>query len=201
MKKVLLITSSLFGESGNSAELAQTFKAAVADNPALAITERDLVANPLPHLDATEMQSWMTDPAERTPAQQALASRSDQLIEELQAHDLIVLAVPMYNLGIPSQMKAYLDRLARAGVTFKYTENGPVGLVNGKQVLVLAARGGVYAGSDMDAQTPYLKSLLGLMGMTDVRFVYAEGLNMGEEPKQQAMAAAKASIRELADVL
>ncbi|WKE64010.1 NAD(P)H-dependent oxidoreductase [Gallaecimonas kandeliae] len=200
MKKVLLLTSSLFGDNGNSSQLAAAFKAEVADKN-ISLTEKDLVALNLPHLDAAELVSWMTPAEQRSEEQAALAQRSDLLIEELLAHDVVVLAVPLYNLGIPSQVKAYFDRLERAGVTFKYTEQGPKGLVEGKKAVVLAARGGVYAGTDWDSQTPHLASLFGLMGISDQRFIYAEGLNMGEEKKAEAIGSAKAEIAELVAAL
>ncbi|WP_115718782.1 FMN-dependent NADH-azoreductase [Gallaecimonas mangrovi] len=199
MKKVLLLTSSIFGENGNSSQLAGYFKAATEGK--VAITEKDLIALGLPHLESAEMMSWMTAPAERSAEQAELAAISDNLIEEIKASDIVVLAVPLYNLGIPSQVKAYFDRIARAGVTFKYTENGPVGLLEGKKLIVLAARGGVYAGTEYDSQTPHIKTLMGLIGITDQSFIYAEGLNMGEEPKAKALAAAKAQIEELAGAL
>ncbi len=195
MKKVLLLTSSLFAENGKSSAMANMVKAALKDQAKdVALTEKDLVALDLPHLNAEEMSAWMTPPNERTDAQQALAQRSDLLIEELMAHDVIVLAAPLYNLGIPSQVKAYFDRLLRAGVTFKYTAEGPKGLVAGKQALVLAARGGVYAGTEADSQTPHIKTLFGLMGVTDLNFIYAEGLAVSPEMKEEALAGAQAQI-------
>ncbi|MED5525580.1 FMN-dependent NADH-azoreductase [Gallaecimonas pentaromativorans] len=200
MKKVLLLTSSIFGDNGNSSQLAGYFKAAAAGKD-LSITEKDLIALDLPHLAAPELLSWMAAPGERTAEQAELAKLSDNLIEELKAHDVIVLAVPLYNLGIPSQVKAYFDRLERAGVTFKYTENGPQGLIEGKQAVVLAARGGVYAGSEWDSQTPHLSTLFTLMGITEQSFVYAEGLNMGDEPKAKALAEAKTKIEEVVAAL
>ena len=152
-----------------------------------------MIADALPHLDIAELGAWTTPADERSDEQKALAARSDELLAELRANDVLVLAVPMYNLGIPSQLKAWFDRVLRAGETFRYTENGPQGR-QGKRVIILAARGGIYAGSDMDSQTPHLKSMLGLMGITDVDVVYAEGLNMGEE---QRAAAQKKRFRQL----
>ena len=134
------------------------------------------------------------DPAERDAHQHDLAARSDTLIEELLAHDLIVLAVPLYNLGIPSQLKAWFDRVLRAGKTFRYTENGPVGLVEGKRALILAARGGQYAGTALDTQTGHVNSLLGLMGIQDTDWIYAEGLNMGEALRDRAMGEARQAV-------
>ena len=132
-------------------------------------------------------------------AEQAeLVQRSDQLIAELQAADVLVLGVPMYNFGIPSTLKSYFDHIARAGVTFRYTANGPEGLVKGKKAYVLAARGGLYQGTPKDSQTTYLRDFLAFIGIDEVEFVYAEGLNMGAEQHDQAQAAAQQRIAELA---
>lgn len=194
VRNILLVTASILGEHGQSRALAAHFKAQLGVRDDVRITERDVVALDLPHLDGDEMGSWMTAPAERDAAQHELAARSDTLIEEVLAHDLIVLAVPLYNLGIPSQLKAWFDRILRAGKTFKYTENGPVGLVEGKRALVLAARGGQYAGTAMDTQTGHVSSLLGLIGIRDIDWIYAEGLNMGEGVRDQAMGEARQAV-------
>ncbi|WP_106419676.1 FMN-dependent NADH-azoreductase [Salinicola tamaricis] len=194
-QRILLITSSLFGENGQSRGLAAVFKSALEGRD-VALVERDVVASELPHLSGEEMGSWMTEPSARTPEQVALAGHSDVLLAEVEAADLIVLAVPLYNLGIPSQLKAWFDRILRAGKTFKYTENGPVGLLEGKSGLILAARGGQYAGTEMDSQTPHLRHMLGLIGIQDVHAIYAEGLNMGDGQKQAALAEAKQAIAE-----
>ncbi|WP_110666524.1 FMN-dependent NADH-azoreductase [Salinicola halophilus] len=197
-KRILLITSSLFGENGQSSGLAARFKAAL-DGRDVELIERDVVAEPLPHLDAEEIQSWMTDPAERSAAQRTLAERSEVVLAEVEQSDLIVIAVPLYNLGIPSQLKAWFDRVLRAGRTFRYTENGPVGLLEGKSGLILAARGGQYAGSEMDSQTPHLRHMLKLIGIGDVEAIYAEGLNMGDAQKAQALEAAERDIAGFID--
>ena len=109
-----------------------------------------------------------------------------------------MLGLPLYNFGIPSTLKAWIDHIARAGETFRYTEAGPVGLLTGKKVYVLAARGGRYAGTPLDSQTDYIRNFFGFLGMTDVEFVYAEGLAMGEEPKQTALAQAHQQLEKLA---
>lgn len=192
-KRILLVTSSIFGEGGQSRALAASFKAALSGHD-VELSERDVVEQPLPYLTGAEMMSWMTDPAERSAEQQALARHSDELLAEIEANDVIVLAVPLYNLGIPSQLKSWFDRILRAGKTFKYTENGPVGLLEGKSALILAARGGMYAGTDFDSQTPHLKHMLGLIGVKDVEVIYAEGLNMGDERKQQSLDEARQAI-------
>ncbi|HBN59671.1 MAG TPA: FMN-dependent NADH-azoreductase, partial [Halomonas sp.] len=145
--------------------------------------------------------AWQTPADERTTEQQALAAHSDELLAELRANDVLVLAVPMYNLGIPSQLKAWFDRVLRAGETFRYTENGPQGLIEGKRAIILAARGGQYAGTEFDSQTPHLKTMLGLMGIRDVEVVFAEGLNMGDAHRDAAMKEAFQAIDQLVEAL
>ncbi|MDR5865210.1 FMN-dependent NADH-azoreductase [Halomonas koreensis] len=199
MTRILVLTSSILG--GNSKQLADHFDALAAERDDLSITRRDLVAEALPHLALPELSSWQVPAEERSAEQRELAARSDALIEELLAHDVLVLAVPLYNLGIPSQLKAWFDRVLRAGVTFRYTENGPQGLVEGKRAVILAARGGQYAGSELDSQTPHLKGMLGLMGIRDVDLVYAEGLNMGEASRDAAMGEARQAIGGLVERL
>jgi len=125
---------------------------------------------------------------------------SDALIDELRAADTIVLGLPMYNFGVPSTLKAYFDHIARAGQTFKYTEKGPVGLLTGKKAIVFATRGGLYAGTPLDSQTEYVRTFLAFLGITDVKFVYAEGLAMGDAKKQFALAQARIAAQEEAAI-
>ncbi|WP_462180370.1 FMN-dependent NADH-azoreductase [Pseudoalteromonas gelatinilytica] len=193
MKKVLVLNSSLNGEQGNSTKLSQQFVEQLANNQQISVTTRDLSDNAIAHLTQTEMAAWMTDANERNDEQKALAAISDDLIAELNDNDLIVIGMPMYNFGIPSTFKAWIDRIARAGITFKYTEQGPVGLITDKKVVVLAARGGMYQGTEMDSQTKYLKDVLGFVGMTDVNFIYAEGLAM--PGAEQSLEAAQNEIK------
>jgi FMN-dependent NADH-azoreductase len=134
----------------------------------------------------------------RTLDQQRIVSESDALIEELRSADVIVLGLPMYNFGVPSTLKAYFDHVARAGVTFKYTAQGPVGLLTGRKVYVLATRGGRYAGTQLDSQTDYVRQFLGFLGINDVEFVYAEGLALGEEAKAAALSDVENQISMLA---
>lgn len=195
--KILLLNSSILGDGGQSRALAEHFKAQAARRDDLVVTERDLVGQALPHLDGVELASWTTPENERSDAQRELAARSETLLDELFAHDVLVLAVPLYNLGIPSQLKAWFDRVLRAGKTFRYTENGPQGLVTGKRAIILAARGGQYAGTELDSQTPHLRHMLGLMGIGQVDFVYAEGLAMGEGRRDAALKEARQAIGSL----
>ena len=197
MKKVLAIFSSLNGSEGNSSKLANEYLSKMGKDDSVRINRVDVASLALPHLTGKEMQAWMTEASERNESQQALAKVSDDIVGAVMEADEIVLAVPMYNFGIPSSLKAYFDRVARAGITFKYTETGPVGLLENKSATVFAARGGVYAGSDFDTQTPYLKHFLNFVGINNVKFVYAEGLNMGEEQANEAFSAASEKIIEL----
>jgi FMN-dependent NADH-azoreductase len=190
MKTLLQINSSIHAENGESTRLAERFVTAWrAANPDGAVIVRDLAADPLPHLDAK--------PGARTLEQQRVVEYSDALIAELQRADVIVFGMPMYNFGVPSTLKAYFDHIARAGVTFRYTEQGPVGLLAGKQVFVFATRGGMYAGTPRDTQTSYLREFLGFLGMDRVEFVYAEGLAMGDESRNSAIANAHAAIERM----
>ncbi len=197
MRHVLAITSSLNKAQGNSNKLLASYLEGLQEKPDVSVITRDLAEDNLPHLTAEEMQSWMTPADERTEEQSALAALSDNLVEEVQSADEIVIGVPMYNFGIPSVLKAWIDRIARAGVTFRYTENGPVGLLENKTVTILAARGGQYSGTEFDTQSQYLKHFFAFVGITDVQFVYAEGLALGEESAKSAFEAANQKIIEL----
>ncbi len=199
--RALLVTSSILGDNGQSNALATHFQQQAAARDGVAATHRDVVANALPHLAIEELGAWRTPADERTTEQQALAAHSDELLAELRANDVLVLAVPMYNLGIPSQLKAWFDRVLRAGETFRYTENGPQGLIEGKRAIILAARGGQYAGTEFDSQTPHLKTMLGLMGISDVEVVFAEGLNMGDAHRDAALKEAFQAIDQLVEAL
>lgn len=193
--KILQINASARREGANSTRVANDVVAGLrAANPDAQLTVRDLAANPLPVLDEAALGALFTPAEARTPEQAARVAVADAAVAELQAHDVIVLGVPMYNFGVPVQFKNWIDAVARAGVTFRYTATGPEGLVTGKKVIVALARGGIYRDTPADSQVPYLKSVLGFMGMTDVRFVYAEGLNMGPEAAARGFAQAQADI-------
>lgn len=196
MKNILVVNSSLNSDAGNSSKLVANYLDKLAGKD-VKLDLLDLNEAQLPHLTQQEMAAWMTAPEERTQAQAELAAISDALLSRLEEADEVVIGLPMYNLGVPSTFKAWIDRLARAGKSFKYTETGPVGLIADKPVTVLAARGGVYAGTDYDTQTPYIRHIFGLMGITSVNFVYAEGLNMGEEAAEKAFSAANEKFIEL----
>src|SRR5471030_2615896 len=195
MKNLLQINTSIFSDGGQSSQLAQRFVAAWrANNPGATVTLLDLAKQPVPHIDAARFGAFIAKPEERTADQQAVARDSDALIAELKAADVIVLGLPMYIFGLPSTLKAYFDHIGRAGHTFKYTEKGPVGLLTGKKAYVFAARGGLYAGTPRDTQTAYVRDFLGFVGITDVAFVYAEGLAISEESKNASLARAHREI-------
>jgi FMN-dependent NADH-azoreductase len=199
MSTLLKINASLFSSHGQSSQLAERFVAAWQESHAgTTVVSRDLAAEPVPHLDGARFMSFLAKPEERTTEQQAVVAFSDALIAEMQNADVIVIGLPMYNFGVPSTLKAYFDHIARAGVTFKYTATGPEGLLTGKKAYILAARGGMYAGTAKDSQTTYVRDFLGFLGITDVEFVYAEGLNMGDDSKSAALAAAHDQLAELA---
>lgn len=198
MTTILQLYSSLSGESGQSSRLASEFAAALANATGAAVAVRDLARQPVPHLTAERFQAFTTPASERTLEQQRHVAESDALIEELRQADVLVLGVPMYNFGIPSSLKAYFDHLARAGVTFRYTADGPVGLLTGKRAFVLATRGGRYAGTPADLQSAYLRQFLGFIGIHDVEFIYAEGLSLGSGQREQALASALQRIDQLA---
>jgi FMN-dependent NADH-azoreductase len=199
MKTVLQLNTSLFGEQGQSSKLSRDFiKAWRRHSPQDRIITRDLAKDPVPHLTAERFQAFRTPAAEHSPEQRRVVAYSDALIEELRQADVIVLGLPMYNFGVPSTLKAYFDHVARAGVTFRYTANGPEGLLRNKKVYVLAARGGAYQGTPLDTQTHYVTNFLKFLGLQDIEFVYAEGLAMGEEKAQAALKQVHTQIAELA---
>lgn len=198
MTILLQLNASLFSGNGQSTRLANQFVASWRNsNPDGTVYLRDLGEEPVPHLTAQRFGALIAKPEERTAEQQAVVDFSDALIDELKRADIIVIGLPLYNFGVPSTLKAYFDHIARAGITFRYTDKGAVGLVTGKKVYVFAARGGKYVGTPLDTQTSYVKDFLRFIGIEDVEFVYAEGLNMGDESRQTALDNAQAAIMQL----
>ncbi len=199
MSHVLIIESSARQQDSFSRQLTQQFIKQWHDaHPADTITVRDLALNPVPHLDANLLGGWMKPEAQRSIDEQASLRRSNELTDELLAADVLVMAAPMYNFAIPSTLKAWLDHVLRAGVTFKYTENGPQGLLVGKKAYVLTARGGIYAGSAADHQEPYLRQVMAFIGIHEVTFIHAEGMNLGGDFQEKGLNQAKAQLSELA---
>jgi len=200
MKTLLQLNTSLFSNQGQSSRLGDAFVAEwKAFNPHGAVIARDLATNTVPHLTAERFQAFLAKPEARTLAQQKVVNESDALIDELQRADTIVIGLPMYNFGVPSTLKAYFDHIARAGVTFRYTEKGPEGLLKGKKAYVFATRGGLYVGTPLDTQTAYVRDFLRFLGIDDVEFIYAEGLAMGDAKRDVALAEAGAAIRAIAE--
>lgn len=196
--KILQINASARAESGNSTRLANAITAHLKSrHPAAEVEVRDLAKNPLPFLDEAGVTALFTPADQRTPEQVARIALDEAMIARVQAADILVLGVPMYNFGVSVQLKSFIDSIARAGVTFRYTEAGPEGLIKGKRVYVACARGGVYRDTPADSQTPYLRQVLGFLGMTDVEFIYAEGMNLGAESAEKAFAAAEEAIANL----
>ena len=187
----LLLKTSLFGDAGQSSQLASELAAQLGGR----LIVRDLAKDPVPHLNAERFQAFLAGPGTRTPEQQLVVDYSDSLIGELKAADIIVIGLPMYNHALPSTLKAYFDHIARAGVTFKYTDKGPVGLLTGKKTYVVVARGGQYGPEHSHAE--YVRDFLAFLGLTDVEFVFAEGLSISPQSREAALAQARAHIARL----
>lgn len=199
MTKLLQINSSIFSDNGQSSQLANQFVAAwLGHHPDAEVTFRDLAQQPIAHLDLKLIQALSSPAEQRNPEQHALVAEADALIAEIQQANVIVIGVPMYNFAIPSTLKAYFDRIARAGVTFRYTENGPEGLLTGKKVYIFTTRGGVHLGTPLDTETTYVRHFLAFIGLTDVEFIYAEGLSKGDASKNTAIQQASQRLQALA---
>lgn len=197
MKTVLQLNSSLFQDQGQSSQLGTSLVGQLLSGEDRLIT-RDLAVEPVPHLTAERFAAFTTPETERSAAQQAVVAYSDTLIAELREADVIVLGLPMYNFGLPSTLKAYFDHIARAGVTFRYTSEGSEGLLTGKKAYVVTTRGGNYRDTPMDTQEPYIRIFLGFIGITEVEFIYAEGLARGDAHRNQSLEKANANIQEVA---
>jgi len=196
--KILQLNASARSAGANSTRLADAVTARLkAQHPGAEVVLRDFASDPHPVLDEPALTALFTPPAQRTPEQAARVALDDALIAQVKSADAIVLGVPMYNFGIPVQLKTWIDAIARAGETFRYGANGPEGLITGKKVYVTLARGGLYRDTPADTQVPYLKSVLAFLGMTDVEFIYAEGLAMGAESASKGFAEAEERIDEL----
>ena len=185
--KLLHIDSSALGTGSVTRELTAAIVARWQDKlPQLQVEYRDLDANPLPHLTGSSL-------AQSDPAEVADAART---MEQFLAADVLVIGAPMYNFSIPSTLKAWIDRVAVAGKTFRYTENGPQGLAGGKKVIIASGRGGIHTNSPTDFQEAYLRQVFAFLGVTDVKFVRAEGVAYSPQHRSDAIAGALASIPE-----
>jgi len=196
MSKLLLVTSSLFGKQSKSARLAREFvEAWRSTHPGTTVVERALTPDSIPHFSLDTLDALMTPAEQRSSKQHSTVAFDDRLIEELEAANTIVLAVPIYNFWIPSTLKAWLDHVARAGRTFRYSAQGPEGLLKGKKVFVVTAWGGFYSAAKvLDFQEPYLRSMLGFLGLSDVTFIHVEGLKVNTKAAEQGIARAREAI-------
>jgi FMN-dependent NADH-azoreductase len=195
---ILHIDSSVLADNSVTRALSARLTETLAEaNPGATVTYRDLSADPLDHLSGHVLAARFGAEVARTPAQAEDLARSGRALEDFLAADVVVIGAPMYNFSIPSQLKAWIDRIAVAGRTFRYTETGVEGLAGGRKVIVVSSRGGVYSAgamADFDFQEAYLTRLFGFLGVTDLEFVRAEGVNLGPDQKAQAVAAAQADI-------
>lgn len=196
MSTILHITASIRNDESVSRSLGKRLVERLAENQGAKVVTRDLAKNDLPYIDAERFAADLAPYAERSPEQRDLAKVADELIEELQEADTIVFSVPVYNFSVPATVKAWADLVARAGTTFRYTENGPEGLLTGKKVYITAASGGTAMGSEIDFMSPWLKFFLGFLGMTDVELVAADGI-MGEGGEEK-IAEAHQEVEKLA---
>ncbi|MGF1765471.1 FMN-dependent NADH-azoreductase [Aliivibrio kagoshimensis] len=191
MTKLLAVKSSILGEYSQSNALINQYIDAYSTDD---VVVRDLAASPVPVLDG-EIATGLRGVENPTQKQQDAITLSDELIEEIRTADTLIIGAPMYNFTIPTQLKNWFDIIARAGVTFNYTEQGPKGLLTGKKAIVVTTRGGIH--KETDSMVPYLKTILGFVGITDVEFVYSEGLAMGLESAEKSMLQAKLELSAL----
>ncbi len=197
--KLLHIDSSILGTQSATRELGAAIVGKwQRENPRSQVRYLDLAREPLNHLTGEVLGARSGPAGERSAELQRDVEAGERAMEDFLAADVIVVGAPMYNFSIPSQLKAWIDRIAVAGKTFRYTEKGPEGLAKGKKVIVVSARGGIYSSgapaAALDFQENYLRGVLGFLGITDVEFVRAEGLNYGPAQREQAMTTALNSI-------
>ena len=202
MKLLHIDSSPLAGASASRELTAGTVAAWAASHPGTTVEYLDLAQEAPSHLDGDSLGfRTPADAAGLTEAQRRENAISERLVRQFLAADVVVLGAPMYNFTIPSQLKAWIDRVAQPGRTFRYTAEGPEGLARGKTVIVVSTRGGLYAGQPaegMDHQESYLKTLFGFLGVTDLRFVRAEGLAMGDAARESGIATARMHIQAAA---
>lgn len=202
MTNILLVLSGPRGEASHSSRVARAIVERLrAANPEAAVTLRDLGQNPLPHIDKEFVAGLGTAAEARTPTQAAAIATSDSVVREVMEADVVVIASAMINFGVSSTLKSWFDHLLRSGITFSYTAEGPVGLVSGKKVYLAEARGGVYSSEEYrhaDFQEPYIRHTLGFIGITDLEVIAVEGVALGPEVEQRALAGAMAQVEQLA---
>lgn len=201
MTKVLYVTSSPRAGSYSTSVSERVIEELRKSHPGATVTTRDLARNPLPHIDADFLLATRSPEGPQTEAQRAIAARSDALVKEVFDADVIVIAAPMYNFSIPSTLKAWIDHIARPGVTFRYSEKGPEGLVKDKRAVIINARGGIYSSGPaqtLEHQSSYLRGVLGFLGITDVEAIDVEGVGLGPDAAAKAVERGHACARELA---
>lgn len=198
MKQLLQINSSLWGEQSRSSQLAAELVSQLSEGfTAVERVNRDLSLDPIPHLSAEAYDAFSVAPEDLSLQQRQALVLSDKLTDELRAADVIVLTAPMYNYGLPSALKAWVDHVARINVTFAYGDKGMEGLLKGKKLYVVSTRGGKHAGTERDFQTPLLQQVFGMMGITDITMIYAEGTAFGEEAAAESIDQARQQIANL----
>ena len=196
MNNVLVLKSSILADNSQTNQLSDYFVSKLADKN---VVIRDLAANPLPNFDATAATALRGQPT--SAEENALLALSDELVAEIKKAETLIINAPMYNFHIPTQLKSYFDFIARPRVTFQYSEKGPEGLLKGKKAVVLVAFGGFHQNQPTDLVTSYMKTILGFVGITDVQFVYVEGIGFGPEAIEKAQVQAKAEIDKIATAL
>jgi len=199
MTSVLVLKTSILGRDSVSNGLIQQFVQRVsAADPQAHIRQRDFATETMPQFEHETLQALMREASQRSPAQRELVAYADQLVSELQAANLLVIGAPMYNFTVPATLKSWIDHVARAGVTFKYTEKGAVGLLDSKQVVVFTTMGGRHEPGESDHVRPYLETVLGFLGLDRVEMVVADGLNLGEESRRQSLESAQKHLDAVA---
>jgi FMN-dependent NADH-azoreductase len=202
MANLLFVASSLFGDGSQSRLIASEFiDRWRQSHPRTTVMERELTADSIPHLTLATLAASATPADTRSVAERQAAALADALIEEVEAADVIVIAAPMYNFSIPSTLKAWIDHIARAGRTFRYGAAAPEGLLKGRKVFIVTGRGGIYSGNSaaksLDFQEPYLRTILGFLGLDDVTFIHAEGLKVSAEAAASGIERARKAIGDL----
>jgi len=202
MNRLLFVTSSVFGLESKTRQIGAEFVAAWGKAHAgTAVVERSLSPESMPHLTQETIAAWSLPEEKRSPRQREIAARADAIIAEVEAADVVVIAAPMYNFSVSSTLKAWIDHLARAGRTFRYTAAGPEGLLKGKKVFIVTGRGGIYSGESpargLDFQEPYLRAILGFVGLDDVTFIHVEGLAISPEAAASGLERARKAVNDI----
>ncbi len=201
MSTILYLNSSIRNTGSVSRQLSGEFiEKLKSAHPGAKVIERDLATRPIPHLDEAMMGAFFTPETQRTPEQTKIVGLSDELVAELVGANTIVIGAPMYNFSVSSTLKSWIDHVARAGVTFRYTDKGPEGMLKDKKVYIFTSRGGVYStgpAKAMDFHETYLRAVLGFIGLTDIHFIHSEGLAMGDEAVNSALTGSRNAMDAL----